>query len=99
MESKPNTINRIEKEKVSALNFSSEDVLTSSTDQLQRKIDLQRASALGATSKSNVKIYFFDDKGVNYRTEATVWASTEKNVTLKGEVLIPIRAITKVGFF
>lgn len=99
MDSNSNAINKIDKEKISSLNFAPADVLTTSADQLQRKIDLQRASALGASSKANVKIYFIDDKGITYRTEATVWASTEKNVTLKGEVLIPIRAITKVGFF
>lgn len=99
METKSTGVIGIEKEKIPTLKFSSNDVLTDKQDILQRKIDLERASALGANSKSNVKLYFVDDKGTNYRTEATVWAATESNVTLKGEVLLPIKSITKVGFF
>lgn len=99
METKSTGIVGIEKEKIPTLKFSSNDILTEKQDILQRKIDLERASALGANSKSNVKIYFVDVNGVNYRTEATVWAATESNVTLKGEVLVPIKAITKVVFF
>jgi hypothetical protein len=99
METKSTGIIGIEKEKIPTLKFSSNDVLSEKQDVLQRKIDLERASALGANSKSNVKLYFIDENGVNYRTEATVWAATESNVTLKGEVLLPIKAIVKVGFF
>lgn len=89
----------IPKEKIKGIEFSETEILPSKEDTLQRKIDLQRAAVLGAHSKSNIKIYFADNAGKRYKVVATVWASTEKNITLKGEVMIPIQSIYKVGFF
>lgn len=90
---------KFDKEEVSTLTFDTHDVLDSKNEIAKRKIDLQRAQALGAQSKSNIKIYFADAGGSKYVVEATVWAATERNVTLKGGILIPNRAIYKVGFF
>ncbi|MCX6182718.1 MAG: hypothetical protein NT150_12410 [Bacteroidetes bacterium] len=89
----------IDKEQVKLLRFSNTDVLPTKQEQLQRFIDLQRAAAMGATNKSNVKIYFKSYQGNRYKVEATIWAVTEQNITLKGEVLIPIISIYKVGLF
>lgn len=89
----------IPKEQIPNLKFSDDDVLKTKEDIFQRKIDLNRASALGAQSKSNIKIYFVDNTDKKYKVVATVWAATERNVSLKGEVMVPIRAIYKVGFF
>ena len=90
---------KLEKENVKSLAFGAEDVLKSKEDKVKRKIDLQRAQALGAQSKSNIKIYVQDGEGSQFIVEATVWAATEKNVTLKGGVIIPNRSIYKIGFF
>jgi hypothetical protein len=87
------------KEDIKQLKFNEKDVLTSKLDIAKRKSDLNRASALGAQSKSNIKIYFTDKNGVNYKVAATVWATTEKNVSLKNEIMVPIKSIFKVGFF
>ena len=87
------------KEEIKQLKFNEKDVLTSKLDIAKRKADLNRASALGAQSKSNIKIYFIDQKGVNYKVIATVWATTEKNVSLKKEIMIPLKSIYEVGFF
>jgi hypothetical protein len=87
------------KEDIKQLKFNEKDVLTSKLDIAKRKSDLNRASALGAQSKSNIKIYFTDKNGVNYKVTATVWATTEKNVSLKNEIMVPIKSIFKVGFF
>ncbi|MFM7023526.1 MAG: hypothetical protein ACKOXB_11180 [Flavobacteriales bacterium] len=89
----------IDKEQVKLLRFNSADVLATKQEQLQRYIDLQRAAAMGATNKSNVKIYFKSYQGNRYKVEATIWAVTEQNITLKGEVMIPIISIYKVGLF
>lgn len=89
----------ISKEDIKQLKFNEKDVLTSKLDVAKRKADLNRASALGAQSKSNIKIYFIDQKGINYKVVATVWATTEKNVSLKNEIMVPIKSINKVGFF
>jgi hypothetical protein len=89
----------IPKEDIKLLKFNEDDILTSKVEVAKRKSDLNRASALGAQSKSNIKIYFIDDKGSNYKVIATVWATTEKNVSLKNEIMVPIKSIYKVGFF
>ncbi|MBO72500.1 MAG: hypothetical protein CMD35_02680 [Flavobacteriales bacterium] len=89
----------ITKEDIKKLKFSEEDVLTSKEDVVKRKSDLNKASALGAQSKSNIKIYFVDENGKQYKVVATVWATTEKNVSLKKEVMIPLKSIYEVGFF
>jgi hypothetical protein len=89
----------VDKEQVKLLRFNSADVLTTKQEQLQRYIDLNRAAAMGATNKSNVKLYFKSYQGNRYKVEATIWAVTEQNVSLKGEVMIPIVAIYKVGLF
>ena len=89
----------IPKEDIKTINFGESDVLSAKEDVFQRKIDLNRASALGAQSKSNIKIYFKDANGEKYKVVATVWAATERNVSLKGEVMIPLKSIYKVGFF
>ncbi len=89
----------IDKEQVKLLRFSNEDVLPTKQEQLQRLIDLQRGAALGATQKSNVKLYFKSYQGNPYKVEATIWAVTEQNISLKGEVMIPILSVYKVGLF
>lgn len=90
---------KMEKENVKELTFGAQDVLNLKEDMVKRKIDLQRAQALGAQSKSNIKIYIQDETSNKFVIEATVWAATEKNVTLKGGVIIPNRSIYKIGFF
>lgn len=89
----------IPKEKIKNVKFSEIDVLGSKEEKNQRKIDLQRAATLGAQSKTNIKIYFVDDQGKRHRVVATVWATTENNVSFKGEVMVPIKSIYQVGFF
>lgn len=89
----------VPKEDIKNLKFAESDVLATREDVFQRKIDLNRASALGAQSKSNIKIYFVDADGKKYKVVATVWAATERTVSLKGEIMIPLKAIYKVGFF
>jgi hypothetical protein len=89
----------IPKEDIKQLKFKEKDVLISKEDKAKRKSDLDRASTLGAISKSNIKIYFVDEKGTNYKVVATVWATTEKNISLKKEIMVPIKSIYEVGFF
>ncbi len=89
----------IDKEQVKLLRFSTEDVLADKQEALQRGIDLKRAEAVGASAKSNVKIFFKSYNGNSYKVEATIWAVTEKTVSLKGEIMIPIVSIYKVGLF
>lgn len=89
----------IPKEEIGKLKFGENDILVAKEEKFQRKIDLERASALGASAKQNIKIYFVDANNVRYKVVATVWATTESNISLKGEALIPIKSIYKVGFF
>jgi len=89
----------IPKENIKNIKFSERDILNTKEEKIKRKINLQRAATLGAQSKTNIKIYFVDIEGIRHRVVATVWATTENNVSFKGEVMVPIKAIYKVGFF
>lgn len=88
---------KIEKEAISNLHFKNDDELMDAKDKLQRKIDLKIAEKLGNTHKGKAKIWFNSEEG-EFRVETTVWAATEKYIALKGGILIPIRAISKVLF-
>jgi len=88
-------INLIEKENISKLKFPAKEVLKDSEAIQERKNALLRATALGNLQKRKSKIYFESVEG-NMLVETTVWATTEKNITLKGGVTIPINCIYQI---
>ncbi len=82
----------IEKERVGDLIFPREHVILD--DQAEQKLRsyLDKALLLGNVEHSKVKIYFEDAEGMKM-VETTVWAVSEKNISLKKEVHIPIHRI------
>jgi hypothetical protein len=88
-------LNVIEKENINSLQFKSSEVLTDKCAQLQRQQDLYRGMVLGNAYKSKVQIVFESPAGLNIVT-TTIWATTDKNVVLKGGLLIPICCIMEV---
>jgi len=88
-------LNVIEKESINNLQFKCSEVLPDLTAQQQRQQDLYRGMVLGNAYKSKVKIVFESLAGLNVVT-TTIWATTDKNVVLKGGLLIPICCIMKV---
>lgn len=88
-------INEIDKERVSTLNFPTDEVLTSNEAKKERILNLRKASVLGNIYHTKMKIIFKDSMGFK-RVNTTVWASTEKHVILKGSNLIPLNRILDI---
>lgn len=88
----------IEKENIGTLHFGPMEVLQDNHEITKRSRRLKRAEKLGNCYKSKSKIAFRSLEGL-FRVETTVWATTEKFVSLKGGVLIPIHCIKGVEFY
>ncbi len=88
-------MNKIEKENILCLQFKNQEVLVDTDAQKHRMSELNRATALGNAYKGKVKIIFQSLSGLNM-VDTTVWATTDKNVVLKGGLLIPICCIMEV---
>lgn len=88
-------LNVIEKENIRNLQFKNQEVLQDNNDQKRREQDLHRAMLLGNGYKGKVKIVFESLAGLNM-VNTTIWATTDKNVVLKGGLLIPICCIMEV---
>ena len=85
----------VEKEAVSSLHFPAEDILVKSSEQLERKLSIERAISLGNLEHQKVKIYFSDDHGKK-TVHTTIWAVTDTAVVLKQNVILPINRIHKL---
>jgi hypothetical protein len=85
----------VEKEAVAGFHFPAVEVLKSEKDRQMRKLELDRAIALGNLEHQKVKIYFEDDKKKKV-VHTTIWAVTEDAIVLKQNVTIPIRRIHKL---
>ncbi len=86
----------VPKESVGHEAFVSADVLTSWQEVEKRKYNLQKAVTLGNLYRHKVSITYFLQAREARRVVTTVWAVTEKYVTLKGGRNIPIRAISDI---
>lgn len=87
----------IDKELITSLKFPKEDVLPDQKDQNERLKKIDRAMHLG-NNKIKVKIYFLETNGKRV-VDTSIWGVAEKNVILKGTIIIPIRSIYEVTFF
>lgn len=88
----------IAKEQVPGMiSLSPEDVLHTDADRKHRNRMLYLAMILGNGYKSKVKIMFESIDGPRL-VETTVWATTERNVMLKGGITIPVSSIYQVEY-
>jgi hypothetical protein len=85
----------IEKELIADLRFPADEVLTANNQITERRVDLERAMALGNLEHAKIKIYFEDYESCKV-VETTVWGVTDKRVILKQGVGIPISRIHSV---
>lgn len=88
----------IDKEELVKVKFSPSEVLEDVTKKSERKKKLQRALKLGNNYKTHVRLTLKSKFHKVFQTEATVWAVTEKYVTLKGGINVPINSIVSVDF-
>jgi hypothetical protein len=86
----------IEKEHISRLRFSKEDVCKDAHEKSKRDKDLSRAQSLGNLMKNKVHLTFKDAEGQVYQVHTTVWAYGEDFVCLKADIFIPVKAILEV---
>ena len=88
----------IEKEKIKELKFVNHEVLHSSDAISHRKKELERATTIGNAHHGKIKIVFETQDGLK-EVETTVWSTTEKFITLKGDLTIPVNAIKDVFIY
>jgi hypothetical protein len=86
----------IEKELLGDISFPSTDVLSDPIEIKERKAQLDRAALLGNAHQGKVRIYFKTKAGETMVVHTTVWAASEKYITVKANRVIPISAILKV---
>ena len=93
------TLSYTAKEDLGQFKFSAEDVL--STDKVGRQsraYNLLRAERLGNAFHGKVRIIFSTTDDNDRTVETTVWATSDEYVNLKGGVVLPVRAISRVEF-
>ncbi|SNR15056.1 hypothetical protein [Tenacibaculum jejuense] len=91
-----NSVQNVEKEQIKYFKFPKTEVLAQRNEQINRKIELNRALSLGNLERQKVKIVFVDQDGYK-RVETTVWGVTDKAVILKKSTLIPLQRIISVA--
>ncbi|WP_299682860.1 hypothetical protein [uncultured Tenacibaculum sp.] len=91
-----NSVQNVEKEQIKYFKFPKTEVLAQRNDQINRKLELNRALSLGNLERQKVKIVFVDQDGYK-RVETTVWGITDKAVILKKSTLIPLQRIVSVA--
>lgn len=95
MQTLPLTVQKEQVPGIIPLNLA--DVLVTEVDKKHRSRMLYLAMILGNGYKSKVQITFETLDGPR-RVETTVWATTERNVMLKGGITIPVNSIYKVEY-
>ncbi len=90
------TIELIEKEQISQLQFGKKEVLINPEDRKKRMADLYRSQTLGNLLQTKVKLTFESADEHTYQVNTTVWAVGADFISLKGGVYIPIHAILHV---
>ena len=89
--------NEVEKEIIPQLDIKKEEVLPDERLRQERNQLLHKAMVLGNNYKNKVKIVFQTLSGPR-AVETTIWATTDKNVILKGGIFIPVCCILQVIF-
>ncbi|WP_428225481.1 hypothetical protein [Flavobacterium sp.] len=85
----------IEKEQIDTLHFPANDVIDELDLRIQRKVELERAQALGNLEHTKIKIFFEDDASKKI-VDTTIWGVTDVEIILKKGVVIPIHRIYKI---
>jgi uncharacterized protein (UPF0248 family) len=88
----------VQKEEIAYFLFPKDEVLKKSEEIKTRRADLERATTLGNVERGKIKIIFEDNQGLK-KVETTIWATTEKNIILKGGVFIPIHRIHQISIY
>ena len=91
--------NCIAKEDIPQYTFIREDVLRHDfAGQQSRRLSLLRAQQLGNGFQGKVRISFTTSEADSCQVETTVWQTSDEYVSLKGGIMLPVRAINRVEF-
>lgn len=86
----------IAKEAIKGLTFPKESI-----NDLTRRKELaaqaERAMVLGNAEHGKVSIVFHSAQG-KHKVETTIWAANEEDITLKGGVIIPLKAVESINW-
>jgi len=88
----------IEKEDLSSILFSKEDVLEDPVKRRLRQIYLEKAERLGNAYHGKVKMTFVTEDKKLMKVHTTIWSADQQYITLKGGIHIPTIAIVEVEF-
>ena len=89
----------IAKEEIPQYTFLAEDVLQNDTQaRFIRRYNLARAERLGNAFHGKVKIAFHTVTSGIREVSTTVWSTSDDFVSLKGGVMVPVRAISSIDF-
>ncbi len=86
----------VPKEIIGQTSFANKEVLSDWPEVERRRRNLEKALSLGNLFRHKVTITYQLYNGIPQRVVTTVWAVTERYVTLKGGRLIPLHAIREV---
>ncbi|WKN45622.1 hypothetical protein [Tunicatimonas pelagia] len=86
----------VPKEIIGQASFATKEVLSDRLEIERRRWYLQKALSLGNLFRHKVTITYQLYDGIPQRVVTTVWAVTERYVTLKGGRVIPVHAIREV---
>ena len=84
---------KIEKEKIATLKL----VPAEKDNSKKWKSELDYAVRLGNEHKGKTTITFVSTEGV-FQVETTIWSVTDKELSLKGGISIPLTSITDIHF-
>jgi hypothetical protein len=88
----------LSKESVAPYVFAQHDVLQDSRLRADRKLQIQKATALGNIYQHKVKIVCQMADGQIGQIITTIWKSDDKYVSLKGGRTIPVSAILRIEY-
>ena len=78
------------------MKFPKKEVIPSKDKKVRRQIKLENAMRLGNIEHYKVKIVFEDSEGLKL-VNTTIWAVSEKNISLKAGVTLPINRIHEIN--
>ena len=93
------TVEIVEKEDITAMQFGHDDVLTDEAARQHRRVDADRAATLGNAYHGKLDIYFQTADGGAKRVATTVWAADSDYLTLKSGASLPLRAVLGFDFY
>ena len=86
----------IAKEAIKGLTFPQE-AINDANQRQELASQAERAMVLGNSEHGKVSVLFHSAQG-KHKVETTIWVANEQDITLKGGVIIPLKAIESINW-